>query len=189
MKTLRQILAILAIMLWVGLVYADIETTTVTFVIPSSTEHSVAYGGSCSSSNFYFVENDTTKDGSQTMINATADTGATSSCQDGSTSAITVSNAGSSIINVSANFTVALPSGITVKAANATAGYESSCSGTVTATTCADIPNGASVILAKNMAAQTGTADIWIWVDMSSFNSGVATSGIARTMQTHGTVE
>ena len=167
---------------------ADLQTTTVKFIIPSSVSHSIGYAGSCGSSDFAFLESDGTKDGTQTEINVTQGDG--TECQNGSTSAITITNNGNDYINITLNFTSALPSGVTVKASNSSNGYESTCSLTE-----ADIPvsgqckivnNTVDALLSYNLTASS-TEDVWLWADFSSFNSGLATGagGITRTLQTN----
>lgn len=181
-----SILAIFALLVW-----ADTETTTVTFVIPSEIDHSISYGGSCSSANFYFVENDGSLDGTQARINLTSDAnpwtseGASNTCQNSTVAGITITNSGSSVINVSMNTSTSLPSGTGLKAALADAGYEATCSGTATTSTCVDVIYGAAVQVAGDLSAQGGTEDVWVWANMSNFNSGVAGSD-TETLQSHG---
>lgn len=181
----RWFLLVLLGLLTVSVVLADTETTTVTFVIPSSVDHSLTYGSSCSSTLFYYVETDTTKDGTLNMINASSDTSGASPCQTAGQGAFTVNNLGSASINVTMNFSSALPSGISVKSANASGGYEAQCTSTIAGlTACVNITNGAGARLIDNLEGQTGTVEIWTWVDMSNFNGGLATTGISREMNT-----
>ena len=170
-------LVVLGVILMIALttsVLANTVSTTVTFVIPSSVVHSVSYGASCSSSNFYFVENDATINGVQTAINVSSDSAGTSPCQDGTNPSMILNNIGSVSIDVAANFTTALPTGVTVKTASTAGGY----SGATT------VPHGAAVSIATSIAAQTGTQDKWWWADFDNYNSGAATSQ-TRTLNTH----
>lgn len=179
-----SIVAMLAMLICSMMAIADTEQTTVTFVIPSQIDHSVAYGGACSSANFYYVETDATKDGNMEAINVTSDDAGTLACQTAAIAAITLNNLGSVNVNIVANMTAAYPDGVVLKAASAAAGYETVCSGTVAAGTCAYIINGVGVTLVAGLTAQTGTEEIWIWGNFSNFNAGVATTGIARTLET-----
>lgn len=185
-KRLIGAIGVLVYLIGISAVLADTEETTVTFVIPTSIDHSVAYGASCSSSLFYFVETDATKDGTQGGLNVTSDAAGANKCQNTTLSAMTISNVGSVNANITANFTAALPSGITVKVGQNYTAYESSCTGPpVNESQCGNVSIGAPIVVIEDLTAQTGTDDLWWWCDMSDFNSGVATSGIARTLQTH----
>lgn len=183
---MKKFLFVLGLVAFFGLafVFADTEQTTVTFVIPASVDHSLSYGGTCSASNFYFVEVDATKDGTEDMVNVTSDTSGVAQCQNATIGGITINNVGSVNVNVTANFTASLPSGVTFKIAQANAGYQASCGGTVSTSTCADISTTA-VLVAEDVTAQSGTQELWLWADMSNFNGGVATTGVARTLDTN----
>lgn len=190
MKTKKGLIGLLGlVVLLIGGIYAlaDSETTTLTFVIPSEVDHSISYTSPCSTSVFYFIESDSNKNGTQTHINVTD--ASSNPCQNVSTASMTINNIGSVNVNVTTNITdSALPSGITLKVAQNDTGYESTCSGPpVNETDCASITYGAAVTVITDLTAQTGTDDLWWWVDMSNFNNGVATTGITRTLSTHGT--
>jgi hypothetical protein len=183
-NNIKLLVAMMVMLSLVGTVLADTTSTTVTFVIPSYVAHSVSYGSTCDSSNFFFVESDAVKDGTQTKINVTTSSAGTTYCQNTTMAAMTLTSASSVAINVSGNFTAALPSGITIKAAHNWSGYEAgACTGTAANTTCVSVSNN-NALLKGNLATPGGTQNIWWWCDMSSFNSGVATTGVTRTLQT-----
>jgi hypothetical protein len=176
-------------------VYADTQDTTVTFVIPSSIVHSLTYSDSCSASNFFFVENDTSKDGYAIGINVSSDATPDSFCfGDEGNATLTINNDGSSMINVSANFTTALPSGVEVFVAQNYSGFWNGtgdtpiCGGPITNTTACDtLTAGANkgVLVGHNIAAQTGAATAMFQANFTNFNSGVETgTTITRTMRT-----
>ncbi|MBU1020421.1 MAG: hypothetical protein KJ847_04340 [Firmicutes bacterium] len=182
----KNISIVAMFLLLAAMVTADVEQTTVTFVIPTDIDHSVSYGGACSSANFYFVESDGNKDGTQAQINVTSDDAGTLPCQNETTSGLILSNLGSVNVDIVANVTAAYPAGSNLKAATADAGFEVECTGTVDAATCADIPFGVPVALASALTAQTGTEEIWIWANMTNFNAGVAGQNTA-TLETTAT--
>ena len=175
------------LMLFVSLAVADTKDTTVSFIIPSSISHAIGYAASCSSSDFAFVENDGTYDGTQTQINITQIDGTV--CQTDSVSGLNITNNGNTEINVTFKFTSALPANVTVKSSLAYGGYESSCTlgATDTPTTgaCHNITT-TEALVANNIAELGGTDDIWMWADMANYNSGVAGT-IARTMRSNAT--
>lgn len=184
-KTLLLLTSVIALLIVAGVVLADTESTTVTFVIPTSVDHSISYGtvaATCSSANFFFVESDAIKDGTQTAINVSGNVNG-DLCQNSSVSATVINNVGSVNVNVSANFTAALPAGVTVKAKQGSS-PSLPCPGSeyATATT---VPNGAAVLIAQNISAQVGNAKVCWWADFSNFNGGVATTGITKTLTTH----
>ena len=175
----------IVLLLMVAFVLAESDSTTVTFVIPASVSHSLSYGGSCSSSNFYFVEGDATIDGTQAGINATSDSAGSNLCENATVAGIVISNIGSVNVNMTANFTAALPTGVVMKVSLNASGYQASCTGTVpTTAVCANVSTTA-VTIVNSLTAVSGTQNTWWWTDFSNFNSGVATTGIARTLNTN----
>ena len=175
------------LMLFVSLAVADISTTTVSFIIPSSISHAIGYAASCATNDFAFVENDGTKDGTQTKINVTQTDGTV--CQTDTVSALNISNTGNDAINVTFNFTSALPSGIVVKTSIAYGGYESACTlgatDTPTAGACHNITT-TEALVANDIVALTGSEEIWMWADMEDYNSGVAVT-MTRDMKSNAT--
>jgi len=155
------------------LVSADSTSITVTFKVPQDISFSVAYAGSCSSSDFACVESDATIDGTQTQIPITQIDGTT--CQDGSNAATTVTNSGNTNINITMAFDTALPTGVTYKVSQSSTGYESTCSENEPPTSgCVTISTSAKTVIA-NLAAGS-SEDLWHWCDFSNFNSGAAGS-------------
>lgn len=171
MKSNRFLAVFACVLLIGGFGFAATADTTVTFKIPADIAFSVAYPASCSSADFAFYESDGTLDGSQTHINVTQTDG--SACQTAAAPAINVTNDGNTAIDITAAFTASLPAGITVKASQAATGYESSCTGTEPpASVCVELSDS-SKLLADGIAAGA-SQEIWVWADMSSFNSGAA---------------
>ena len=112
MKTGLKVLLIYAFVTVFALVaYAVTQTdVTMTWVVPSNVSHSVAYGGSCSSSAFYFVESncafDSDVDGNGSKCVPYDASSGGSACQDGSSlQAIVVTNNGNIDVNIDGNFT------------------------------------------------------------------------------------
>ncbi len=182
------ILVSIFFMMFVPIALADTTSTTVSFIIPSSISHVIGYAASCGSSDFAFVENDGTYDGTQTRINVTQIDGTV--CQTDSVSGLNISNTGNDIINVTFKFTSALPSGIVVKASLAEGGYEASCSlaaaDTPTTGACHNVTDSEEVLVANDLTALTGTEDVWMWADMTDYNSGVSVT-MTRGMQSNAT--
>ena len=181
------ILISIFLIMFVPIAFAEVDTTTVSFIIPSSISHAIGYAASCSTSDFAFVEQDGTFDGTETRLNVTQIDGTT--CQTDSVPIINITNTGNDAINITFKFTSALPSGIVVKASLAEAGYEASCTlgatDTPTAGACHNITT-TQAIVANNLTALTGYEEIWMWGDMNDFNSGVAAT-ITRTMNSNAT--
>lgn len=166
-------------------VMADQQDTTVTFKVPSSISHSIAYAAACANNDFAFVESDGTKDGTQTMINVTQID--ETACQTDAVPAMNISNTGNSAINVTMNYTAAVPAGTTTKASQTFAGYEA---GACTddqppdGNVCLTITDTSKTII-LNLAADAAQ-EIWLWCDMSNFNGGAAGTD-TRTLRTTAT--
>jgi hypothetical protein len=176
----KALLTLIALVSVISFAAADIEQTTVTFVIPSTIDHSLSYGGTCSSANFYFVEEDASIDGTQAKINASSDSAGSNMCQDAGTAGIVITNDGSTAVDVVMNMSTAYPAGTNLKVAQADAGYQAVCDGTADSDGCADIPAlSAGVTVAASVAGQGGTQELWLWANMSNFNSGISGSDTA----------
>lgn len=150
-------------------VLADEQTFTVTFSIPSSISHSLSYGtvdGTCTNSVFYFRESDGTIDGSQTHINASDASG--QACQNGTVSALTVTNGGNANINVSELYNATV-TGVDVYVSQSGANMES---------VCADDPVADCVTLSTSPAtvatdvAASSSVDLWHWANFSNADLG-----------------
>ena len=117
-------------------VLADQKDTTMTWVVPASIAHSLAYGGGCDASNFFFVVNTTTGNGHLWGSGCTGGAGiyacenatiprddnlGTNPCQNVSAGAITVTNDGNAVINISVQMYLA-QTNITLKAQHAISG-------------------------------------------------------------------
>ena len=143
---------------------ANTQTTTFTFVVPSNIAHSLSYGGSCSNSAFFFV-GDNSGNGTN-LVPRTAATGG-SACQD-TNPGITINNNGNIAIDVTGEFNT-LPSGVTVWTANSDGGEETQ-TWTSASTSAKSIASSISV---------SGDHELWVYVNMSNFNSGEAGSSQA----------
>ncbi len=169
------------------IVIADTDDTTVTFIIPQSIAHSLAYAASCTSSNFACIESDGSYQGTQNYINITQIDG--TPCQAAGTPAVTITNNGNANLNVTWQFTSALPSGVTFKVGNTSTMWQSSCSLSATSTwvasQCKTVTDSTASKVAYNLAA-SGTEQIWAACDFNNFNSGQSTTGITRTLRSTG---
>ena len=185
-KTVFTLLGII-LMLGTVIVLADTQFTKITFVIPSSVSHSLAYGGACDENKFFFVENDGSYQGTQARINVTSDnvgwTTSGTGCQDGEAS-IVITNSGTVAVNMSVNTSAAFPAGTGLKVALADAGYEADCTDTVSTTTCADVIYGTAVNVSLALAPSV-TRDLYFFGNMSDFNSGVAVESEVINLTTH----
>jgi len=89
--------------------FADQDTTTFTWVVPENKAHTITYGGSCSTSAFYFVEGsagsvDTDIDGNaDKLLPYDADSGG-SVCQSDSVASMLITNTGNTTVDINAFF-------------------------------------------------------------------------------------
>lgn len=184
-KTKRTLTILTFTFLMVALlVHADDQTTTVTFVIPSSISHTVFYGQSCSDSAFYFVDEDGTYDGSMAKINVSSDSTANANwCQNVTSAGMLLDNTGNDEVNFTAKWDSDL-AGIDLIAGINWSSYGTECDGIpgYAAGNCTNITDS-STLIANNSGSGTNTS-IWWWVIMDNFNSGAATTGITRTLTT-----
>ena len=177
------------LLLLVGVASAGIVNFDITFSIPSFLSHTLSYGsvtGTCSSTDFYFVENDTAIDGVQYQINASDS--AIRICQNDATSALRVNNNGNVRINVTMELNQTTPTGTFLVASNDSQGYRnpttsSGCTLSATAApvngNCHNITNSAAIIVA-NLAAQGNQS---IWIHTNYFNANLGTGvGVAATI-------
>jgi len=187
------------------MVYAAVENnTTMTWVVPSNVSHTLTYAGACSTSDFYFVEDQCTLDsdvdgnGSQCLPQTTSAGGTT--CQDASTAAITITNNGNVPINVDGNFTADF-AGVDVNivlkvwmgtgagcGTNGLGGYEQNCSVTaagnpVTQTTCRNY-NSTNEITAGRLVSALPTNDTNQMCFSGDFNGGMSQGSHAVTFMT-----
>jgi len=105
-------LFVLALFFFSSFVFASLVTTTMTWYVPVSKSHSLAYGGSCSSTAFFFVETNANEDndidGNAAQILPYNLRSGGSACQAAGTAAIVITNASNSATNIDANFASAL---------------------------------------------------------------------------------
>lgn len=164
MSSVIVAILLLASLVVVPMAYADTQTTTFTFVVPSNVAHTLSYGGSCSNSAFYF-RGDNAGDGTALVPYNAASAG--SACQS-TTPGIVINNAGNVAINMTAEFD-ALPNGVVVWTADTNGGAEVQSWSNVSVT---------AKTIATNIAT-SGTHDVFVYTNMTNFNSGVAGSQTA----------
>lgn len=96
-----------------SLAFADVDQTTVSWVVPTNIAHTITYANSCSTSAFYFVETDATQDGDMNKIIPANDVAGDNNCQDGSSlMAMSIKNDGSVTTDVNMSFTSSLQAGV-----------------------------------------------------------------------------
>lgn len=177
-----------------AVVFADTQTTTLSWVIPSSVSHTLSYGGGCSTSAMYFVEDDSSANGTDTMVLPKEGSSVSdANCQSSSVSAITVNNGGNVIIDVNASITTSLESGVTLKGwlgstgcgTNGVGGWEASCSNAgsddstvATTSTCVSIGDSSLQVLAD--VAVSGSSQLCLAADFTGLSEGTTTD----TLQT-----
>lgn len=101
------ILFFLLVVFSVSVFAATTNTTTMTWVVPANKSHTIAYGGSCSASNFFFVESngeDSDTDGNSAKILPYTAAAAGTACQSNTVAGMTITNNGNVTINIDANF-------------------------------------------------------------------------------------
>ena len=158
-------------------VFADTITTPVRFIVPSTLSFTLSVPGNNASS--FAVGSTTTTlifnttSGTATRLNATA-AGSTQQ-QNGTIPIFNYTNTGNVLINITINFTAALPAGVTVKAGWNSTSWQSSCS----ASTIPNITNCINVTIANNAtvanlstSGQGSYREVWLWADYSSVTSG-----------------
>jgi len=111
-KIIKIIYLLMALMILGSFVMAAVSTTTVSWVVPSNISHSVAYGSTCSSSLFYFVETDGTINGDENKIVPKTSVVGDANCQSDSIAGMTVTNNGSVTIDMNYMITDSLLSGV-----------------------------------------------------------------------------
>ncbi len=186
-------------------VYAAVENnTTMTWVVPSNVSHSLTYSGACSSSDFYFVEDQCAQDsdidgnGSQCVPQTTSAGG--TSCQDATTIPITITNNGNVGINVDANFTAEFAGAdvnIVLKVwmsdgpgcgASGLGGYEAPCTITgatpVTSTACRRYNQTNETTAAQRIVSALGAGDTNGMCFSGDFNTSVSQGSHAVTFMT-----
>jgi hypothetical protein len=112
MRLAGYIAAVIALLALLGpFASANVATTTMTWVVPTVKQLSLAYGSPCTSTAFFFVESnaqyDPDSDGNwaRAVPQSTRAGAGDSNCQSSSQAGMVVSNNGTATINVDANFT------------------------------------------------------------------------------------
>ncbi len=100
-------------------VFANQLQTTMTWFVPFNRNHTIAYGGTCSATAFFFDENhalvDDDIDGNGHQVAPRPDRLGGTLCQTGSTAGMLVTNAGNTTISIDANFAGALDVNVWLK--------------------------------------------------------------------------
>ncbi|MEK6941355.1 MAG: hypothetical protein AABW85_00675 [archaeon] len=101
------------------LVFADVQTTTMTWFVPSSKSHSIAYGGTCTSTIFFFPEDqaalDNDADGNAAQILPFNARSGGSACQSSTVAGMTITNTGTVTETIDANFAATLDTNVWLK--------------------------------------------------------------------------
>ena len=145
-KIIKTIYILMILMILSSFALADLNETTVSWVVPSAVSHSVGYPGTCDASNFFFVEHDPTIDGVQTKILPKTSAAGDTNCQSAAAGeeAISITNGGNVTLDVNMAITNSLQANVTLKAWHAITaagagagcgtaglgGYEAVCSAT-----------------------------------------------------------
>jgi len=195
MKAYKAILVGLALLFVSAMAFADTDDTTLSWVIPASVSHTLSYGGSCSSSAMYFIENDASPDGTDTQLIPYDAASAGSVCQSSGVAAITITNNGNVTTDVNASVTSTLESGVTLKlwlgssgcGASGLGGYEASCSATgmtdatvPSTSTCVSVGDTTRQVVAD--LAASGSQQLCLAADFTGLSQGTTTD----TFQTNG---
>ncbi len=191
----RKVVVVILLLL-AGVAFAPQQITTpVRFILPTVTSFTLAIPGN-NATNFssslsgvtattlIFNTTNLTEGG----INATA--AGTSTVQGPTVSIFNITNTGNIKINVTINFSTALPGGVEVKAGWGPNAYQTGSNGctgpaagppggaTEVLTTCSNITASQIVTTVANMST-SGRAkyrDVWLWADYSSVAAGTDTS-------------
>ncbi len=184
------------------IVFADTQTTTLSWVIPSSVAHTLGYGGGCSTDAMYFVESnavlDSDIDGNCSQVVPYDAESAGSTCQSDSAAPITVTNGGNIPIDVNVSITTTLETGVTLKGwlgddttycgTNGIGGWEVTCSVVAlddttvpTTTTCVQISDTTTHVFDNLRVSDTN--HLCLAADFTGMSYGTTTD----TLQTEAT--
>ncbi len=157
--------------------FADTITTPVRFLLPTTISFTLSVPGNNATS-FSSGQTTTTIRFNSTITN-TIKLNATPAGGAQQTAAIPIfnyTNTGNTYLNITVNFSTALPAGVTVRAGWADGAYQSSCTASVipSTTACVNVTAGGNVAVA-NLSTTGGAGgsfrDVWLWAD---YNSTVA---------------
>lgn len=170
MNSRKKILAISTILIvFLSVcVFADQETTTMTWYVPIAKGHSVSYGATCSTIAFFFPENkaafDSDIDGNASQILPYVERAGSTACQAAGTAGMVITNTGTSSTNIDANFAAALDTNTWLKVwkgddsgcgTGGMGGWEFICSlsdsttSPVTTTACKDFNSGNATVATR----------------------------------------
>ena len=186
---------LLVVLLLLGTVYAVQQITTpVRFILPTTTTFTLAIPGT-NATTFSTTDSPGTTTATTIIFNSTSTTigGVNASAVGGggtqgpTTPIFNFTNTGNIKINITANFSTALPSGIVVKAGWGTNAYQASCvaaskgppgGGTGLLTQCVNITDSETPATLANLSTSGVAAhrDVWVWADYSSATAGIDNS-------------
>lgn len=162
---------------------ASIVTFIITYSVPTQISHTLAYGsvnGTCSSTVFWFIENDATLNGNQMQINASD--ASRNPCQNNTVPGLYVVNNGNARINATIELNESALTGVITSTGINSSSYEGYCSGlpgtAPSNTTCKNITNGFPVQAVFNLGPG-GNQSIWIWANFINANLGNGTNNSA----------
>jgi hypothetical protein len=116
---MKKLIVLLCLIFLAAFALANFLTTTMTWYVPSNKSHSIAYGGTCSSTAFFFnesnavIDNDVDGNANQ-ILPYTLRTGG-SACQSSSVAGVVITNNGNTSENIDANFAAALDTNVWLK--------------------------------------------------------------------------
>ena len=154
--------------------FANVNTTTLSWTVPSGTTHSLSYHASCGSQTFYFVSY-AANNGDQNAIFPSNNTSGDTNCQASDANALSVLNAGNVPIDVNLSVVGAFTTGVFLKVWSATGdgcgtegsgGYEDLCTATglgdglwPSSTACTNILGGAGPDVNKEVIGGLAVGD------------------------------
>jgi len=164
----------------VGITLADTITTPVRFVVPTTISFTISIPAT-NATTFSSGQTTTTIIFNTTVttankLNATNVVGG-SPVQTANVGIFNYTNTGNTAINITINFTTALPSGVSVKAGWADNDWESSCTqaNKTTGTGCVNVTASTSVVRIANLTTTGATKyrEVWLWADYNNVASGL----------------
>ncbi len=166
----KKIFGLLGLVLLASFAVADTVTTDLWITVPQTLAFSVTLRGAAPVTSGATTDlNCSSSLQTVDMINTSVVGGA---AQDDTNPIAVLTNNG----NVNEAYTMAAnaswPTGAYVKVANAFAGFEDTCSGTVGAATCANLST--SPLTVGTGVAPAGTKNVWIWCEYAAIAGGTS---------------
>ncbi len=175
----NHVIALLLILIAAGVALADTITTPVRFVIPTALTFTISipagngtiFNASQTTTTIIFNTTATTA----VKLNATNSPGG-AAVQTATAGIFNYTNTGNVLVNITVNFSLALPTGVTVKAGWADGGYESACTGNnlSSTTTCTLVNANTNQTRIANLSTSGAGSwrSVWLWADYSSVAIG-----------------